>query len=160
MRCSTFLLGLGLTISSLVAATDPFVELHISQSCSDVYNDGLKEYILYTFPQKTKKCITFGAPGYPFVSANPVTQCGDYKAGGAKSGACNNYPLNALSVKAGGGNFKCTFWTSDDCGIENDVDPFTTLTVKKGKKAACMHFPPHLPLADKQSASSMSCVPN
>jgi hypothetical protein len=148
-------LGLGLFQLS-AAAPPPAAQLHIDQTCSDA-SSNLQEYVLYTYPENTSKCITIGAPGFPFSSTDAVTQCGDYTNGGAQSTECNNYPRNALSVTLTG-SIKCTFFSSEDCTIDDTHPGFGTLS-NNDANGACQDFPPQLPLSGgrKQSASSLTC---
>lgn len=154
-------LGLSVGLFQVIAAQDPYVQLHIDQTCEDISKSGLSEYILYTNPQDTSKCITFGAPGFPFFSTTPgAIQCGDYTKGGADYGPCNSYPKNAPAVTAGDGTFYCKFWTSEDCGISGGDAVWNELHIKPSGPQTCADFPPQLPFSGgaKQTASSMVCV--
>lgn len=150
---------LSLGLLQLAAAVNS-AQLYIDQTCSDVEKD-LKNYVLYTNPENTDKCITIGAPGFPLFSTDSgAIQCGDYTEGGKKSTECNNYPRNSLSVRLSG-DIDCTFFSSDDCTISDTRPTFKTL---KSADAAgkCQDFPPQLPLSGgrKQTASSFACVPS
>lgn len=149
-------LALAIGLARFATAVDPFVQLYIDRTCEDLGDDF--EYVLYTFPANTDKCITFGAPGFPFISSDPVTQCGDYTDGGGAWGDCNNYPRNSPALRGGGAAMTCKFWTSEDCGYSGD-DVWIDFNIP-AEGTGCEDFPIQLPLSGgaKQTASSMTCV--
>ena len=144
------LAALGLGLLQLASAQDPSAQLYIGNGC----DGGPNTYFLYTYPQNTDKCITIGAPGFPFFSTDAVTQCGDYTNGGADSSECNNYPQNAMAVELTG-SIKCTFYTSEDC---SEGDKVNVVSLSGADTNACQDFPPQFPLSYKQTYSSFTCV--